>query len=38
LSIDLGQEQSFPVLSTVYIAGPQLRRHTIALAVERNSG
>jgi hypothetical protein len=35
LPLNLGQQQFFPTLGTVHVAGPQLRRQAIAFAVEQ---
>jgi len=35
LSLDLRQQHLFPAVGAVHVAGPQLRRQTVALAIEQ---
>jgi hypothetical protein len=35
LAVDLGKQHFCPILSTMDVARPQLRRQTIALAIEQ---
>src|SRR5437879_2391747 len=38
LPLDLGQQNLFPAFGAVYVAGPQLGRQAVALAIEQQHG